>query len=554
VTISNSNRGRVTLLGLLIVAATLAAFCPLVTCDFTNWDDDHTVAENRALLPPTPASLIGFWDPSRPRGDLWIPVTYSTWWVVARFATYIGPSGEIALRPQWFHAVNLLVHVIAALALFAALRRIARDDRAACAGALLFALHPIQVEPVAWVSGLKDVLAGALGILAMWQYIRHAQAEPRAARRACGIALSSFAAATLAKPSAVALPLALAAIEVLLLHRRAVHVVRSLIPFVILAIPVAIVASIHQPATAVTTTVAWQLRPLVAADALAFYVYKLLVPLTYALDYGRTPQAVVHSGAIWWTWLGVAGLIVVAWRARRRAPLITTGICVFAAALLPVLGLRRFDFQEYSTVGDHYAYTAIAGAAMVLAGALSGTSRKFAFGLVAAVLVTLAVRSFTQTRHWRNTVTLFEHALAVNNESWAAANNLAQARIIAGELDGAEALLHRSLSLRPDNPDAHVNLGNVYARRERTADAVKEFRTAIRLDERSIEARVNLVASLAELGDLTAAAREFEQVLRIDPEHRAVRKMIDVAGKSRTGAVTLPSTSPGVFTDTPDTR
>src|SRR5262249_45669831 len=155
-----------------------------------------------------------------------------------------------------------------------------------------------------------------------------------------------------------------------------------------------------QPATKLTSGVSWFVRPLVAADAVAFYLYKLLVPMSYTVDYGRTPRFVVESRAVCWTWIAMFLLAVLAWRAWRVRPVLAAGIVCFVAALVPVLGLIQFDFQEYSTVGDHYVYTAMLGAALVMADLLPRLRWTTATVVAAVVLVPLAARSIAQTRHW----------------------------------------------------------------------------------------------------------------------------------------------------------
>ena len=540
----------------VIVLATVAALWPVVTFDFTNWDDDHTVAENGFLLPPTGGSL---WELcTRPRADLWVPVTYATWWALAKVALVRDTAGELALRPWPFHAANLALHVLSALAVFGLLLRLVRRAWAACAGALLFALHPIQVEAVAWVSGLKDVLAGLLSIVCLWKYVVAAQqadvapVEMRASRATThyAVALTSFLAAILAKPSAVAVPVMLLAIELVVLRRLPVHAVRGVLPFVVFAIPVAIAASKFQPAHELTTAAPVYLRPLVAADAWAFYLYKLTVPLTYALDYGRTPREVVRAGHVWFTWLAPLLVFAVAFALRRRAPLVWLGALMFVIALLPVSGLARFDFQEYSTVGDHYAYLALAGAAVAAAALLDrARGRAVPAVLSALILAALGARSFAQTWNWRDSENLFRHTLVVNPRSWVAGNNLAQSLITQGRLDEAEQHLRRSLELRPQNPDAHVNLGNVHARRDQYRAAIDEFRTALELNPRSIEARMNLGASLGALGDIDAAIRQFGVVLQLDPGNKSAKRLLDRAQRYRAALSTTrpraPATSQG---------
>src|SRR5829696_6553380 len=192
---------------LVLVAATLLAFYPVVTFDFVSWDDYETVARNPRLAPPTPASLATFW--TRPHMNLYTPVTYTVWAVLANAAPQRPtPPVNSTLNPRLFHALNLALHAAAALVVFAVLLDVFETTPAALGGAMLFALHPVQVEPVAWVSGAKDLLCGLLSIVALWQYLqyvrmRRADAEPSAPAerwRACGFATLALVLALLSKP------------------------------------------------------------------------------------------------------------------------------------------------------------------------------------------------------------------------------------------------------------------------------------------------------------------------------------------------------------------
>ena len=167
------------LLALVVVAsAALLTFAPVLTNDFTWWDDHRTIHHNPLLNPPTWSGIAHYW--RHPAMDLYVPVTYSVWGVTAMAATLSTPNEEgIWLNPALFHAVSLLVHMMAACLAFLVLRRLFDNSWAACGGALLFALHPVQTEPVAWASGLKDVLAGMFALAALHQYILFRLPRPR---------------------------------------------------------------------------------------------------------------------------------------------------------------------------------------------------------------------------------------------------------------------------------------------------------------------------------------------------------------------------------------
>src|SRR5688572_11177243 len=255
---------------ILIVVATLLALSPLTIADFTSLDDESTVARNPKLNPPTGEGLRYHW--AHPHMDLYVPVTYTAWWVLANLAWMSEPDATgIQFNPFVFHTANLLTHIAAALVAYALLVRLlaissAREEdstgrlaahrgkagastrtaAAACAGALLFALHPVQVKTVGWVSGLKDLLFGLLSLVALWQYVIHGQvlssgdAEDAAAHdsaetgRVRSLALRHYAFASVAlmlamlsKPTAVVVPAIALVLDFLILRRPGRPVLRS---------------------------------------------------------------------------------------------------------------------------------------------------------------------------------------------------------------------------------------------------------------------------------------------------------------------------------------
>jgi hypothetical protein len=163
---------------LLLIIIVLAVFARSYRYEFLNYDDGLNVFENPHVKQ---FDLSYFW--KKPYEGMYIPLTYNLWAFQAKLAK-IPPaeSAEIELKPHVFHTTNIIVHLLSMLVVFSILRILVRNDWAACAGALLFAIHPVQVEPVVWVTGLKNVLSGLLSLLAIWQYLSYASLNsPRTA-------------------------------------------------------------------------------------------------------------------------------------------------------------------------------------------------------------------------------------------------------------------------------------------------------------------------------------------------------------------------------------
>jgi tetratricopeptide (TPR) repeat protein len=396
---------------------------------------------------------------------------------------------------------------------------------AACGGALLFAIHPIQVEPVAWVAGFKDVLFGLLSLLTVWHYLRFVDAKiapgtgrPSRPRLHYGLATGAFVLALLAKPTAVVLPVIVWLLAAWGWRRSWREQIAGLSAWVLIALACGILTRWVQPGLALDFEPPMWARPLIAGDAVLFYLYKLALPLRFSPDYGRTPQAVLEHG-----WLFLTGLVPFAlagwlWLKRKQLPWLATAAGVFVVGLLPVLGLISFAFQRNSTVADRYVYLAMLGPALALAWGLTWPKKKIAVICGAIVLGLFAFRSAWQIPYWHDTVTFYEHALQVNSNSYLAHVNLGFTLIEQGQ--DAEGIRHLNEALRivPESPIAHLNLGNVLSRQGKLEEAIHHYNESLRIVPNYARVHTNLGLALAKLGRYDAAIEHQTEALRIKPE------------------------------------
>ena len=496
----------------------------MLGAEFLNWDDALNVSENPYLQPLSLKNVGHFW--TEPYAGLWVPVTYNVWAVVAWFAERAQSAGE--LDPRWFHAMNLLVHVASTLVLFALLRREVRHDTAACAGALLFAVHPLIVEPVAWVTGAKDVLSVLFSLVALWAYLngeRGPQGEHGASRsnggsrRAVNLAIATVAylLALASKPSAVTLPLVALAWEWGAGRANWTRTAPVLGAWMALGAIVAVTTR-GQQADVEWSSASLFVRPLVATDVLAFYLFKLVLPISLGPDYGRTPEAILRSEAIWYTWLLPVGVLLAAtWPKDRRIWL--AGLAMFVAAAAPVLGLVPFAFQRFSTVADRYVYLSLVGPAWILAHWIARRGTWWRVSLAALALAVLVVLSYLQATKWQNSGTLFRHAIRVNPRSTFARGNLASYLASRNDVAAAIELYQEAIALDPQYVEAIINLGQNYAQTGRTKEAISQFRSAVEIAPRMAKARFNLGNALAADGQYQAAATHFGEAARLRPNY-----------------------------------
>jgi len=259
----------------------------------------------------------------------------------------------------------------------------------------------------------------------------------------------------------------------------------------------------------------------VAADALAFYLCKLAWPLRLGLDYGRNPTTVIERGWLAYTWLLplCAALAVARWARHRR--LLVGGAVVFRIGVAPVLGVLRFDFQDLSTVADHYLYLSMAGVAMVAAECARRLRPAPAVALAAPLLLVLGALSWRQAEVWKDSVTLFTHAIAVNPGSHVAHNNLASAYLDRREPAPAERHAREALRIRPAYARAMVTLGAALAAQGRDDQAADAYRDAIVAQPANVRAHANLGALLVRAGRTEEARQHLGRALELNPDDGA---------------------------------
>lgn len=482
---------RPRILALFLVLACVAVFGEVGTHGFVRWDDGINVYQNPYLNPVTPAHLAHFWTGTgmgQTSDTVYRPLVYTAYAAIAqeaRTTPYLSDSQTASLDARPFHAVSLLLHILNALLVFALLRRLVRSDWGAFAGALLFAIHPVQVESVAWVTGLTDLLGAFFSLLAIWEHLRFRETNQR---RHFALATLWFLLAMLSKPSAAILPLIVLAVDHWLLGRSWRDGLKTLGAWLPLAAGSVLIAHHAEPILHGSVTTPWAMRPLIAGDALALALWHLIWPAPLTVDYGRSPAAVL-GGKPWRMLLVVLALGALVWRVRR--PWLFASTAILVLALLPTLGLIPFRFQTYSTVADRYSYLALLGPALALAWIVSRLPRhlpergRLAVGTAcAAMFLGLGLTSALQVTYWQNSFALFGHAVDVNPQSWMAHFNLGS--MLADSRHPAEAAVEYREVLRDRSAYAPAYaaqdeycLGMVLARQGRKPEAAAEFRRAL---------------------------------------------------------------------------
>jgi Flp pilus assembly protein TadD len=496
----------------LLALAVALAFSGACSHGFLLWDDDAHVSANARLDPPSWSGLARFW--SAPYAGMYVPVSYTWYMLLAQLSHAI--SG--GLDPHVFHAGNLVLHATCAGLVYRLLRRCVRSDAAALAGALVFACHPLQVESVAWISEARGLLASALGLSALERYAARAGEHPR---RDYAIATLCFALALLAKPSAVSIVLAAAALDRWVLGTTIARSTAALAPWVALSLVAIVLTKIEQASEVFAFVTPLAVRPIVALDALAFYLDKLAIPVDLVPDYGRTPRRVLELARVPRAWivaaLVIASVVFVTVRAAKSDRKLAIAACaLFVAGLAPVLGLVPFGYQDISTVADRYAYLALLGPALFAAW-IAARGAPWCIGVVVLALAAGA-QSRRQTAIWADTETLFERTLAINPQSAVAESDIGLALSMRGDSESAMRHYERAIAIDPRQSIAHNNLGMLLFARGDVDGSIAHFRAALDARPGYARAHANLGVALQKRGDLAAAEAEEREALRLQPE------------------------------------
>jgi len=472
------------------------------------WDDDQCVTprELRSL-----DGLRQIWLVPRAAGQYY-PLLFSSYWLQQRLW---GDS------TSGYHLVNLLLH-IGCVVLVLKILRFLRVPGAELA-AIIFALHPVNVETVAWISERKNTLSGVFALAATLGYLKF---EDGRTRQTYAFALGLFLLGLLSKTAIVTLPLAW--LVILWWKRGTISLRRDtlpLIPFLFVSAAAGLMTSWVEYGNmgyrARMLDLSLLDRCLIAGRAFWFQLSKLLWPSNLMFVYPRWDI----NPALWWQYLfpiGVLVLLLILWNLRRwsRAPL--AGVLIYLFLLLPSLGFLNIYFFIYSFVADHWQYLACLGIITPCASGivlLTGRFKRWQSLLEPGIMLVLAgvlfVFTWQQSRMYTDIETLYRTTIARNPACWMAQVNLGNILYKVNRIPEAMDLFKQASRIKP--AVAHYSLGNALMGKGRTSEAIEEYRGALRINPDYAEAYNNLGSALLLAGRTSEAIDQFEQALRINP-------------------------------------
>jgi tetratricopeptide (TPR) repeat protein len=492
-------------LSVLLAVAVLALFWRAVGNDFVNYDDDLYVTRNPRVQQGLTSAGVR-WAFTTDAAGNWHPLT----WLSHQLDWELwGPS------PRGHHATSVALHVVNTLLVFWLLDAMTGAPWRSALVAALFGVHPLHVESVAWVAERKDVLSTCLWLLTTLAYV--AWTRRRGTGRYLAV-VGGLALGLMAKPMLVTLPFTLLLLDWWPLGRlRKQTDVRPLVleklPLFALVAASSVVTWIVQSAAGVMAPLPLATRVGHAAITYVEYLGKMVWPLHLSAIYphpARAPlEAVVPSALL------LALVTAVAVWQRRQRPYLLVGWLWYLGTLVPVIGLVQVGA---SAMADRFTYVPLLGIFVALAWLVpAGPEPRLVVAAACVVLALLAAQTWAQVGVWRDSTTLFAHALAVNERNAIAHVNLGVELGARGDPVTATTHLERALELRPDLVTARIALGNTLMRRGMVEEAIGHYRAAVAADPSSARALNNLGYAQLQLGRVDEAIASLEAALRVDP-------------------------------------
>ena len=480
--------------------------------DFINYDDPRYVYENAKITGGLSISGIS-WAFTHIHSLNWHPLTT---------ISHMLDCQLYGLKAGWHHFTNVLLHTLAAMLLFLALQRMTGAVWQSAFVAAVFAIHPLRVESVAWVAERKDVLSGVFFMLTLLAYANYVRL-PRV--RGYLVVVLLFACGLMSKPMLVTLPFVLLLLDYWPLDRIKGQLwkrVAEKIPLIVLSAASSVITFLVQKgAVGQTEELPIFERINNAVVSYVLYIWQMLWPVNLAVFYPH-PENRLPLWEIVCCLLILMCITVAAIALRARRPYLFTGWLWYLGMLVPVIGLVQVGWQGRA---DRYTYLPQIGLYIAATWAVVDLTVLYRYRRAtlssAAILVIAALSSCTwvQNSYWRNSETLFRHALAVTTNNDVAENNLGIVFLGQGKLDEAISLLQSAVDLRPDNSPAHENLAKALLQKGQVADALIHYRKLLDLQPDNMEIHNIVGTVLVQQGRVKEGAEEWQKVLLVEPDN-----------------------------------
>ena len=537
-----------------LVLVTFLVYCRTVGFDFVSMDDYIYVAENPYVRSGLTLQSIR-WAFTTTHASNWHPLTWLSLMLDTDTSRFL--FGDETPDAGFYHLVNVFLHTLNVILLYALLVKTTRAKWPSAFVAAAFAVHPLHVESVAWISERKDVLSTAFWLLTMLAYVKYIGTDENRRLKAYMLMLALLALGLAAKPMLVTLPIVLILTDYWPLGRTAsqlsqtrqdngnsdphvsvttshLSTIRDKLPLFVLAAASCAVTYWAQATGGAVQS--FDIRPIGVriANALASYIDYLLktfYPVRLAAYYPH-PGTSIPIWQVVGSALVLESVTLIAIRIRKSYPWLIVGWLWYVITLIPVIGLIQVGDQA---MADRYTYVPLIGIFISIAFGASELfkgqkARQLLSATAAIAIATLAICSYIQVGYWRNGVTLFERTIAVTSpQNVVALFNLGVA-YQKQRCDDAKAaeIYKKAIRIEPRFLDAHFNLGNALTNLDRPAEAWREYQAALKLNPRNSSVYAAMGYLLAKNGRIDEACRQLKKALSINPNNADARYNLEV--------------------------
>lgn len=511
------SRWRIYFFVLLLAAVTILTYRPAWHGGFL-WDDDAYVTNNDLLT-----ARDGLW-------RIWFSFDSPSQYFPLVYTTFRIERALWGLNPTGYHVVNILLHAANALLVWRLLARLRVPG--AWLAAAIFALHPVQVESVAWITERKNVLMGLFFLLTLLAWVEFVDDRSSKRRwRWYALALVLYALALSSKTTACTLPAAL--LLILWLQKKPIdqHRLAQVVPFLTLGLAMGLLTvwweRYHQGTHGALFALGPIERILIASRAVWFYVSKLIWPSNLTFIYPRWTISPTHLLNYIWLLAGAGFCAAVYFGRHYLGRGVEVAALFFVATLSPVLGFIMLYTFRYTFVADHYQYLASIGpialisAGVVTLGSSFKATRHLILGAAACIIAALAVLTWRQNTMYSDIEALWRTTIARNPGCWMAFNNLGIVLSQKGEIDQAIAHYQKTLEMEPDFADAEYNLGNALVEKNEIDNAIIHCQRAVGLRPNDPEVQLALGNALLRKGMVEEAITHYEKAVALRPYYFA---------------------------------
>jgi len=542
--ISRKDLPTVILIMAILAISVLITYYKAASFEFIYYDDPKYVRDNPVIRQGISIDGIKW---------AFSSIGYSSNWHPATWISHMIDAELFGINPGPHHMVNVLFHIINTLLLFFVFFRMTKDKYKCALIAALFAVHPLHVESVAWIAERKDVLSTLFFLLTLLSYAVYVE-KPDIIGYMKILILYSIG--LMAKPMLVTLPFVLLLLDLWPLRRNEIlpdhagsqrngnstalinfngffKLIYEKIPFFILALISSVITFQAQKLGGAVSSVdvlPVGTRILNVICAYATYLCKMFWPVNLAVFYPYSVSISALYIALSLVLLALVSLLAIRFIDRR--PFFVVGWFWFLGTLVPVIGLVQVGFQS---MADRYTYIPSIGISIMLVWGLGNFLDKTKSGKYIAAFVSIAViaalmhTTWTQNSFWKDSKTLFSHALDVTKDNYLAHANLSATLFENGDIKGTVYHATQALRIRPDIAPAHCNLGLALNKQGMHSEAIDHFQEAIRLNPYHISARFNLGGIMYNQGRTGEAIKQFKDILRLNPHHKNAKKNLKLA-------------------------